>query len=332
MRPRDPNDEEPRNDEAIHERALLNKLHLDSFTASPAAVVPFQPSTLTWVVTVPVSVSNEIDVTFTVGNHEVPASGSLPVTPLATGAFELVAHSPLSSRVMGFKVVNVDTSDLVEGSLPRASIQFSAQVVKTLFSGVGSLSSRGDLSVEMLPPDGVRLKVPLEVSIPNYFDADIDVDLDVRLSVKSQPNGNRVASARLSDVSVDVSFAIAEHIFSFGTAAAVQAIVEPLAADLIEGFLGPQIESQFTQPLQKVLDFFLAGWRGADPTHRVYRLYSIVAEPEGLVIRGAPVPAATGHGRFGGVLGENGTVVVMKKTTRRAKTTKATAKRRGAGR
>lgn len=326
MRPRDPNDDDPRNDEAINERALLNKLRLTSFTATPGTVKPFQPSTLAWSVFVPATVSSEIDVTFTVSNHDVPAVGSLPVTPLATGAFVLTAHSALSSRQMGTQIVFVDASDLFEASLPRAAIQFSAQAVKDLFRA-GSLTSRGDLSVTMLPPDGLRLSVPLEASIPNFFDADIDVDLDIRVSVKQLPNGVRTASARLSSVSVDVIFHILEHIFSLGTATAAQALIEPLASDLIKGFLGPQIETLFARPLQQAINFFLDGWRGADPAHRLYRLYSITAEPEGLIILGAPVPVpptGPGGGFPGG--GTTGNDIVVTKRAR--KTTKATSRRR----
>ena len=316
MRPRDPNDDAPRNDEAINERLLLNKLRLVSFTASPGTVKPFQPSTLAWNVQVPATVSSQIDVTFTVGNHDVPAVGSLPVTPLATGAFQLIAHSSLSSRLMGTQIVNVDAGELVEGSLPRAAIQFSAQAVKELFKA-GSLSSRGDLAVKMLPPDGLRLEVPLTAAIPNFYDADIDVDLDLRVSVKSLPNGGRAASARLGAVSVDVIFHIAEHIFSLGTATAAQSMIEPLASDLIKGFLGPQIENLFARPLQQAIDFFLNGWRGADPAHRTYRLYSLTAEPEGLIILGAPVPAAPGNTGGTGGVGGGGIVVVKKATSKR---------------
>lgn len=315
MRPRDPDDDQIRDEEAIDERKQLNKLRLTSFTATPGTVRPFQPSTLAWSVFVPASVSNVLDVTFTVGSQNVPAAGTLPVSPLATGAFVLTAHSPLTSRMMGTKVVNVDLAEIVEGSIPRASIQFSVQAVKDLFKA-GSLSARGDLSVQMLPPDGVRLKVPLSADIPNFYNADIDVALDIRVSVKSLPAGARVVSARLSAVSTNVIFHVAEHIFSAGTATAAQALIQPLAADLIKGFLGPQIETIFAQPLQQVIATFLALWRGVDPAKRVYRLYSITADPAGLIILGAPVPAGAGGGP-GGVVVPGGTVVITRKTTKR---------------
>jgi hypothetical protein len=318
MQPRDPDDDQDRVEEAIEERKLLNKLRLTAFTATPGTVQPFQPSTLAWKVLVPESVSSVINVTFTVGNHDVPATGTLPVSLLATGALALTAHSPLTSRMMGTQVVNVDLSGLVEAALPRASIQFVAQVVKDLFRA-GSLSTRGDLSVQMLPPDGLRLKVPLSADIPNFFNADIDVELDIRVSVKSLPVGTRVASARLSAVSVDVIFHVAEHIFSGGAATAAQDLIQPLAADLIKGFLGPQIETTFVRPLQEAIDVFLALSRGADPAHRIYRLHSITADPAGLIILSAPVPSPSGTGGAGGIGGPGG-VVVKKTATRRAGT------------
>ena len=318
MRPRDPDDDQIRDEEAINERKQLNKLRLTSFTATPGTTRPFQPSTLAWTVVVPASVSKVLDVTFTIGSQNVPAKGTLAVSPLATGAFVLTAHSGLTSRMMGTKVVNVDLGELVEASIPRAAIQFSSQAVKELFKK-GSLSSRGDLSVQMLPPDGLRLKVPVEAKIPNFYNADIDVDLDIRLSVSAQSAGQRVASAQLSAVSTNVIFHVAEHIFSAGTATAAQGLIQPLAADLIEAFLGPQVETIFAQPLQVVIKANLDLWRGADPTHRVYRLYSITAEPSGLFILAAPVPPGGGGGGLGPIVvgGSQGTVVINRKTTKR---------------
>jgi hypothetical protein len=314
VQPRDPNDDQVRDEEAIKERELLNKLRLTAFTATPGTIKPFQPSALAWKVLVPASVSSVLGVTFTVGNHDVPAAGSLAVSPLATGGFVFTAHSPLTSRMMGTQVVHVDVSGLVEASLPRASIQFEAQSVKDLFR-TGSLSSRGDLSVEMLPPDGLRLKVPLRADIPNFFDADIDVALDIRVSVKSLPSSVRAASARLSAVSVDVSFGILEHIGSLGAATAAQALIEPMGADLIQNFLGPQIETLVADPLQVVIDIFLARWSGVDSAKRIYRLYSITADPAGLIIIGAPIPAPSGPGGSAGGIG--GTGGVLGKTAKR---------------
>jgi hypothetical protein len=312
-KPRDPDDIDVRDVETTEERQLLEKLRLNAFTATPGTIKPFQTSLLAWDVLVPVSVSSVIDVTFTIGNRSVGAVDTFPTPPLLdTAAFMLKAHSPLTSRVMGTLAVHVDLTELVEGSLPRAAIQNEAQVVKNLFR-VGSLSTRGDLIVQMLPPDGLRLKVPLSADIPNFYNADVDVSLDILVSAKSLSDGTRVVSAQLGAVSVDVIFHWAEHVFSAGAATAAQAIIQPMAADLIKGFLGPQIETIFARPVQQVVDYWLDIWRGQDPTKRKYRLHSITADPSGLIIYAAPVPSR-GKGPGGGVGGVGG---VMNKPARR---------------
>jgi hypothetical protein len=144
----------------------------------------------------------------------------------------------------------------------------------------------------MIPPDGIKLEAPLKVAIENFFDADLDVDLDVRFSVAIRPGGARVAAARLRDVSVDMIFHLAEHIASLGTATAAQALVQPLAADLLKAFLGPQIEGSVARSLQEVINGLLELWRTGDPGRRVHRLYSLTANAGGLVIVGCPVPPA----------------------------------------
>jgi hypothetical protein len=316
MQPRDP-DDILRDQESTEERKLLNKLRLASFTAAPGTIQPFQPCTLAWKVVVPASVSSVLNVTFTLGNQPVSAVDSLAVSPLVTGAFVLTAHSPLTSRVLGTRVVQVDIGDCEEGGFPRASIQFQAQQVKDLFQA-GSLSSRGDVAVQMLPPDGFRVKVLLRAAIENFYNADVDIALDVRVSVKTLAGGNRVASATLGNVSVDVIFHVAEHIFSLGAATAAQSLIQPLAADLIKGFLGPQIETTIGFPLQQAIQVYLDLWRGVDPAKRVYRLYSITADVAGLSVIGCPVPPPAGGGETGG-LGDGEIIRAHARTSRRKK-------------
>ncbi|MFN0069203.1 MAG: hypothetical protein ACKVYV_16405 [Limisphaerales bacterium] len=289
MPPPDP-DEIERARQAAAERRLLNQIRLRSYTATPSAIVPFQQSTLAWNTSVPASVSSQLSVSFKLGNTAVPGTGTFAVSPLATGAFQLSVHSENTSRVLGSQVVRVDAGGCQEFQISRIAIERAAQQVKNLFLA-GSISARGDLGVTMIPPDGIKLEAPLKVAIENFFDADLDVDLDVRLSVVSRPDGVRVAAARLKGASVDMIFHLAEHIFSLGTATAAQALVQPLAADLLKAFLGPQIEGQVARSLQEVINGLLELWRSGDPAKRVHRLYSLTANNGGLVIVGCPVPA-----------------------------------------
>ena len=280
-------EDDPDFEEAQEERRLLNLLKLRSFTVTPATIKPFEKATLKWEVSVPAAAANVA--TVALGGAVVPAVGSRAVGPLATGAFVLEARGSLTKRIMGSRVVNVDQTGLQERQISARVIQDNAQGIKDLLRA-GRLSSRGDVAVSMRPPDALLVEVPLEASIPNFYDADIDLDLTIALTAVSQPDGQRVLRVTLRAVDVDVIFHLAEHIFSGGAATAAQAMLQPLAADLIKAFLGPQIEAQVRAALQPVVDIMLSGMSATDPAHRTYKLYAIEAAPLDLVIVGAPAP------------------------------------------
>jgi hypothetical protein len=142
----------------------------------------------------------------------------------------------------------------------------------------------------MRPPDALLVEVPLEASIPNFYDADIDLDLTIALAAVSQPDGQRVLRVHAARGRRGRDLPPGEHIFSGGAATAAQAMLQPLAADLIKAFLGPQIEAQVRAALQPVVDIMLSGMAATDPAHRTYKLYAIEAAPLDLVIVGAPAP------------------------------------------
>jgi len=287
MPPLDPDDQEQAQ-QAADERKLLNKLRLRSFTATPGTVEPFQQATLAWNVDVPASVTNEIDVTFTIGNKPVSNPGVLPVSALVTGGFQLVAHSANTSRIMGTAIVSVNLGDLQEGSLSLASIITSARQVQDQLHA-GNVSVRKDVDVEMLASDGMRLKVYLRAEVEDYFDANIDATLDFKLSVVNTTGGGRAVAARLVSVGDDISFDIIDHILSLGTATAAQAILQPFLAELIKGFVGPRIEQILATGLQTGIDIFLKLWKNADPKNRTFRLYSVETTANALVFFGNPV-------------------------------------------
>jgi hypothetical protein len=137
-------DEIERARQAAAERWLLNQVRLRSFTATPAAIVPFQQSTLAWNTSVPASVSNQLSVSFKIGSLAVAGAGTLVVSPLSTGAFSLSVHSENSSRVLGSALVRVDAGGCQEFQISRIAIERAAQQVKDLFLA-GSIKARGDL-------------------------------------------------------------------------------------------------------------------------------------------------------------------------------------------
>lgn len=287
MSPLSPDDEEQAQ-QAADERKLLGKLRLRSFTASPSSLQPFQTTTLAWSVDVPASVANELDVTFTIGEKPVSNPGTLPIAVLATGGFDLIAHSPNSSRRLGTAVVTVNLGELHEGSLARSSIEVVARQAQGQMEG-GSTSARKDLEIEMLPSDGIRLKLFLRTEVENFFDANIDATLDFKLSVATKAGGRRAMVASLVNVDDDISFDIIDHILSIGTATAAQAILQPMLAELIQGFVGPRIEALLAAGLQTGVDEIFKLWKNADRAKRDFRLFAVETSANGVVFFGNPV-------------------------------------------
>lgn len=272
------------------EARLLSQLRVRRFTASPDTIHPFESATLTWDVAVPRSVSDEIEVTFSVAGQVVPASGTRPASPLATGAFVLEARSPNARRILGHAIVNVDVTACRFEVEPLSLLQELARRSRDLLRGAGSLTLRGDIALSARPPDGLLIEAPLRASIPNFFDADVDVDVLFGLSAVSRSGGARVVAAKVRSVSVDVIFHAAEHVLSGGTATAVQAVVQPLAAELIRSYVGPVLEQEVAAQLQVLVDLVLSGFRATDPEGREHRLYSIATEPRFIAVVGCPVP------------------------------------------
>jgi hypothetical protein len=289
MPPLDPDDKDDI-EQALNERRLLNQLRLRSFTVTPAVIQPFGQAILAWDVIVPAGVAREIDVRFMLAGVAVPNPGAKAVSPLASGAFQLIAQSPRSTRILGSRVLQVETGDCQPQAISREAIQVEAQPVKTLLTA-GVLTSRGDVAVSLRPPDALLIEVPLKAAIPNFPDADVDVGVTIAVSTATRRNGDRVAAAKLRAVAVDVIFHALEHVISHGAATAAQALIQPLAADLIRSFVGPQIEATVTPALQAFADLIVTGARRADPANRPHRLFSITVEPEGLFITACPVPS-----------------------------------------
>lgn len=276
---RDDDDDPFEDEEARKEAQLLAKLRVGKFTVNPDTIRPFEVATLAWDVFVPPDVASQIPVSILVAGQVVPAAGTRTVSPLNTGAFLLEAKSTTAKRILGHKVVNVDVTGCQHDDVPIRTLQALAREAKDLLRGAGNLTQRGEVSISARPPDGLLIEAPLSARIPNFFDADIDVDVLFGLSAVSKPDGSRVVAAKVRSVSVDVIFHLAEHIFSGGSATAAQAIIQPMAAELIRSYVGPVLEQDVARQLQVAVDVKLAEFqRRDDPQHRVHKLYSIATD------------------------------------------------------
>lgn len=272
-------------DEARKEAKILSKLRLKSFTATPKTIRPFEESTLKWDVFVPPDVEAEADFSpaFSVaGEAALDRTGMKIVSPLGTASFVLKAHGERSSRVLGSALVVVNADSCQQFEIRTLQLKPQAEALRERFL-TGSLSARGEVKLATIT-GGLAVTVPLKIDIPNFFDADANVVLKLDLSARA---GRGVI--KLLDVDVDIIFHLAEHILSLGSATAAQALLQPLAADLIKAFLGAQLEGDISQDINAVIAEALKFWQNADPNKRKFKLFALTTTNVGVTITGCPL-------------------------------------------
>src|SRR5690349_17983763 len=268
-------------EEAGKEAKLLAKIRITSLTANPKTIAPFEDSTLAWKLFVPAEAESIDGLRFTLGGAAVDRTGSKVVSPHQTGAFQLKAHGQLTSRILGEAVVIVDAGSCQQLELRSLQLRPQAEKLRDRFLA-GSLTARGDVDVQT-SDDGIRLMVPLNIIIENFFDAEANVFLTLTISARG---GRAVIS--LLNVDVDVTFSLAEHILSLGSATFLQSAMEPLAEDLIQAFLGAQLEGDLSGEINVFVNGLLQLWQGADPKKRKFKLYSITTTSTGVTFMGCP--------------------------------------------
>lgn len=280
MARRDPGDQVDM-EEAGKEATILAKIRVTSFTANPKTIAPFEDSTLTWKLFVPAEAESISGLRFTLGGTAVDRTGSKQVAPLQTGAFQLKVHGELTSRILGDVIVTVNAGSCQQLELRSQQLRPQAEKLRDRFLA-GSLTARGPVDVES-SKDGIRVIVPLNIIIENFFDAEANVVLTLALSARA---GRAVIN--LTDVDVDVTFSLAEHILSLGSATFLQSAVEPLAEDLILAFLGAQLQGDLSGEINIFVNGLLQLWQGADPKKRKFKLYSITTTSSGVIFMGCP--------------------------------------------
>src|SRR4029450_103611 len=217
--PGGPIDEE----QAKKEREALKKVKLRSFTATPPSVAAFGQSTLQWDVTVP-SGDPLIDIAVYLDAEGVSPHGSKKVSPSFTRTFELKAAGEFATRLLGKAQVTVDLGACqVQGLAPVVFSAVTKPQIDALFRDNPDVKLKDGGSKVALGRFSVDISIPLEIEVPSWFNADMDISLKFRLHATDR------VRASLDDVSVDVSWTLFEHLFSLGCTGIVQAALEKQA-------------------------------------------------------------------------------------------------------
>jgi len=179
------------NDES-EERALelLEQTSLRTFQATPAALLPFQSSTLRWQVDAPAGVRLKLN------GLTVAKSGSKLVEPVATQTFRLYAHAGRLSKFLGAVTVSVNLSQctsaestivdellalaLTRGVEEDGEVYFRILQVKDSSGRTQFVQAQPQVTMS---PGRIRFRLKLAGRVNNFPDPDIDVDASFGLTV-----------------------------------------------------------------------------------------------------------------------------------------------------
>lgn len=250
----------PPNEDALNE-ALddLLETELVSFTADPAGIRPFETARLAWTVRAPNGVRLKLN------GQSVQTQGTMTVAPVETRNYTLTANSigGLTTQ-LGQRTVSVDTSRCVADTVTEADVR--AQVIAV----VNAMLAMDDRVVERQPtrvevtPEGIDLKVRLEVKLDNKPNPDFNIDALIGVNVDES---GLVAFFRRFDADLDFSFW--EDVLIFSVGAVVGGPFLHLAIALAESNAQSESRQQILDGIQNGLDLLSDlipdGWK----PHRV---------------------------------------------------------------
>ncbi|MEP6853179.1 MAG: hypothetical protein ABJA87_11060 [bacterium] len=274
---------------------LLNEAVLTRFAVTPDPMAPFGRAKFEWRVTMPTTVLPGVHVTVHIhrasdqlGEQVVDAEGHEIVAPYAGDTYTIALRTQLASRVLGTLDLPMDFATCTPVDIPPVAFQALIQdPVKKAFSPGGQVTLRHDPRVD-LGIGSFVVDVPLTASVPDWFDADID--LSVGFDVVSA-NGSVDVFHR--SASTDVSFGVASAILSGGCSAAVATALEAMSNGYLSGFIGPVIAGQIRLALGDVIDTNLHRLNTASPPPVPYRYYDLTLTDIGLTLRFCPAHPAS---------------------------------------
>jgi hypothetical protein len=268
----------------------LGAIVVTSFGAKPATVAPFASTTLGWSVKLPASL--HVAVSFSLAGETVNGtSGSVRVTPFASGNYALTAHAPLVSRVIGSVAVTVDDRSCTSQGLSPASL--NALVNKfapaDLFTGDG-FSLAGALTVKSALGT-LTIEIPIKLSIPHYFDATMTITQAFAVGMRGMPPKASL-SVDTGQTSINVDWSWYADVLSLGLTSGVAALVEIVSQTFIHYIARTQlagtIEGAFDSELVQIT---IDGAHAKDPAPaRTFVLTSVTMDELGLAVGVCPIP------------------------------------------
>lgn len=240
----------------------LDDTTVNSFTASPSTIRPGFASTLKWEVNIP----GGCGVKLFLNGSPVSKSGSRSVAPITTTTYRLVGKMHTIEQPLRTVTVGVDKSQCFIQSVSEATVrQMLQSLIESNMAGT-PLRQRSPANVE-IDRNGIAVKLRLKVSVPDFFDPDLNINMVIGVSAASN---NVVVAYRSYSNDLDWEWWVT------GITLGITKFLE----EVIENEIERKVKPLILQQLKEQIDSFIAL---IPPTHRLLSLTTEADEIRGLV-------------------------------------------------
>jgi hypothetical protein len=249
----------------------LSQLKLEEFTANPDRVRPFGDAILSW------RISGPTDLEITLNGRIVPMQGSQVVQPEVTAAHTLVGQKSTMRQILGQRTITVEAEDCFAITVTEAEVRTNIQnsihdeygddgkdVEKFGINFTLTLTRPAKIEVDAT---GVSIKIALNVGIPNFWDATLDVDALVILTAQ----GGR-AKAIFRHFNSDFDLPIEAYIAGGALAGLGGVGITKIIEELMDSEVGPTVRTNVSEKIQETLDQHTALLRLTHPGSRLFTL------------------------------------------------------------
>jgi hypothetical protein len=276
----------------------LGFIRVVSFTANPPSVPPFANTTISWQLQIPTNINFPLQ--FLVNGDTFHGNqGSTNVQVVENGQFGLTAKTPLVERVIGSVTVNVDASTCVSETIdPTTFGNVVKGQIEAAFPASNQFSFRGDGPV-VTPGNGtVTVDIPLNIDVPDWFDAEADFTVQLNVGPTGSQTGLKIDVA-LANVNVDINWSLFGEILSLGCEHFIETAMQKVAEAFVTQIVVTQSIPNCKDALDNLVGNTAAAAKVSDPQHRDFVLTSFVLTADGLSYTVCPKPKPSSGGSGG---------------------------------
>ncbi len=219
----------------------------------------------------------------------VTTVGTKQFQPTQSTTFMLSAVFPDGTeRGLASTAVRVDALDCQDRSIASGIITNPfKQEFDRRFNIPGQVTLRDNGSVVTLGDNQINIAVPVEIHVPDWFDANLD--LSIELSVRHIAiTGNSPLMVNVHNVNFEVDWSFLENLASLGCGHFVELGMSKLGQVLMENMIATELVPQATDELNKLANAQRDLVQRQDPQQRPHQFTRVVISADGVGFRLCP--------------------------------------------